>query len=104
VTRRFFQTVLPTLILTSLLIYLGDFLSLRYLIPQREAYGNVTVRQFYAVKLKNKQTEYMFDPPAPKQCVNSLFPHFGDPPCWYLSRHTRRQIDIDSGQPHFWER
>jgi hypothetical protein len=92
------------MLLAGILVYVGDIASLRLRIPNREPYSNVTVRQFYAVKLKNKQTEYMFQPPSTQECVNSLFPHFGDPPCWYLNRHTRQEIDIDSGVPHFWER
>jgi hypothetical protein len=101
--KRLLQTILPIVILVGILLYLGDFLSLRYRIPNREPYGSVTVRELYAVKLKNKQTEYMFEPPAPQECVNSLFPHFGDQPCWYLKRHTRQQVDIDSGSPPFWK-
>jgi hypothetical protein len=104
VKRVIFQTVLPSLILLGILVYLGDYLSLRYAIPKRDTYGSVTVRQLYAVKLKNKQTEYMFNPPAQQECVNSLFPHFGDPPCWYLNRNTRQTINVDSGAPHFWDR
>ena len=102
--RLLLHTILPSLILLCVVVYLGDFLSLRYQIPKREPYGSVVVRELYAVKLKNKQTEYMFQPPAPQECVNSLFPHFGDPPCWYLERHTRQQVNVDSGQPHFWDR
>jgi hypothetical protein len=26
--------------------------------------------------------------------VNSLFPHAGDVPCWYLKRHTQQETDI----------
>jgi hypothetical protein len=104
VIRRFLQTVLPALIVLAIVVYFGDYLSLQLKIPKREPYSNVTVHQFYAVKLKNKQTEYMFQPPGTQECVNSLFPHFGDPPCWYLNRHTRQQIDIDSGAFHFWSR
>jgi hypothetical protein len=104
VKRLFFQTILPGLILTGILVFLGDYLSLRYSIPKRDMYGSVVVRELYAVKLKNKQTEYMFQPPAPQECVNSLFPHFGDEPCWYLSRHTKQQVSVDSGAPHFWDR
>jgi hypothetical protein len=104
VRRLLLHTILPSLILLGVVVYLGDFLSLRYQIPKRELYGSVVVRELYAVKLKNKQTEYMFQPPAPQECVNSLFPHFGDPPCWYLERHTRQQVNVDSGQPHFWDR
>jgi hypothetical protein len=102
--RRILNTVLPGMILLGILVFLADFLSLKYRIPSREPYGSVTVRELYAVKLKNKQTEYMFQPPEQQECVNSLFPHFGDPPCWYLKRHTRQQVNVDSGQPHFWDR
>ena len=102
--RRIFQIILPSVILLGILVYLGDLLSLRFRIPNREPYGSVTVRELYAVKLKNKQTEYMYQPPAPQECVNSLFPHFGDAPCWYLSRHTRQTVNVESGAPHFWER
>jgi hypothetical protein len=41
----------------------------------------------------------MFDPPAPQDCVYSLFPHFGDSPCWYLSRHTRQQVNVGGAPP-----
>ncbi|HLY19367.1 MAG TPA: hypothetical protein VKR61_19205 [Bryobacteraceae bacterium] len=80
-------------ILTAALVYIGDYLSLRYRIPnQREQFGSVMVQRSYAIPQKDRKTEYMFDPPAPQICVNSLFPHFGDPPCWYLRRHARQQI------------
>jgi hypothetical protein len=26
--------------------------------------------------------------------VNSLFPHAGHVPCWYLKRHTQQETDI----------
>ncbi len=97
--KWFLQTILPVIILAAGLVYLGDFLSLRYRIPNREPYGSVTVRELYAVKLKSKDTEYMYQPPEQQECVNSLFPHFGDQPCWYLKRHPRHQININSGSP-----
>jgi hypothetical protein len=43
--------------------------------------------------MKDGKTQYAFDPPGPQECVNSLFPHLGDPPCWYLTRHTKQQIN-----------
>jgi hypothetical protein len=97
--RLILQTILPLVILAGVLIYLGDFLSLQYRIPNREPYGSVMVRQMYAVRLKSKDTEYMPQPPQAQECVNSMFPHFGDQPCWYLRRHPRQQININSGAP-----
>lgn len=102
--KRLVTTVLPILILVAIVAFLGDYLSLRFRIPNREMYGTVEVRELYTVKLKNKQTEYMFQPPEQQECVNSMFPHFGDPPCWYLRRNTRQKINIDSGQPHVFDR
>ena len=85
-----------------LLLYAGDFLSLRYQIPRREPFGSVRVRHFYAVALKNKSTEYMFDDPQDEPCVNAIFPHYGDPPCWYLTRHKQQRIDINAGPTDPW--
>jgi hypothetical protein len=99
VIRRFFVTILPALIVLGILIYRGDYAMLRM---KHDPYGSITVHQYYAVKLKNKQTEFMFQPPAPQECVNSAFPHSGDLPCWYLKNHTRQRIDIDSSAFHFW--
>lgn len=85
--------LIPLLLLA--LVYACDYLSLSLRIPNnRQQYGSVMVRRSYAVPMKDRQTEYMFDPPAPQDCVNSLFPHFGDSPCWYLRKHTRQQVDV----------
>jgi hypothetical protein len=77
------------------LVYAGDYLSLRYRIPRSRAqFGSVTVREMYAIHEKNNKTEYQFTPPQDEVCVQSLFPHFGYSPCWYLQRHTEKRIDI----------
>jgi len=60
----------------------------------RQAYGSVVVRSYYAVAQKNGKTEFLFDPPEPWTCVNSLFPHGGYPPCWYLARHPEQRTDL----------
>jgi hypothetical protein len=96
--------ILPSVILVCILVYLGDVLSLQYSIPKRDTYGTVMVRQMYAITLKSKETEYSVQPAAPQECVNSLFGHFGDPPCWYLKGHTRQRIDVNSAQPQIFGR
>jgi hypothetical protein len=93
--KRILLNVVLSVALAAALVYAGDYLSLRYRFPnQRPQFGSVMVQRSYAVAMKDRKTEYMFDPPAPQACVNSLFPHFGDPPCWYLKRHTRQQITV----------
>jgi hypothetical protein len=81
-----------------ILTYAADDLSLRYKIPaSRQAVGSVQVRKVYAVKRKNGSTEFLFDDPASVDCVNSLAPHLGLSPCWYLERHTEQREDICDG-------
>ena len=86
-----------TLIVVLLLCatYGGDYLSLALRFPgNRDPFGTVQVKRYYAVRLKGNKVEYYSLDPATEQCVYSLFPHFGDNPCWYVSRHTRKQIDM----------
>lgn len=83
------------LVLGAVLLYAADYLSLRYSIPNRQQFGTVMVMRSYAIPQKDKKMEYTFDPPAPQTCVNSMFPHFGSPPCWYLNRHARQQVKVN---------
>jgi hypothetical protein len=80
------------LVLLAFLIDYGVF-RLRVL-TGRQGYGSVVVRRYYAVAQKSGKTEFIFDPPQPWTCVNSLFPHAGYPPCWYLTRHPEQRTDI----------
>ena len=78
-------------------VYLLDYLSVKLKIPaSREPLGSVVVQRSYAVTMKNKKTEFMFDPPQSQECVNSLFPHFGDSPCWYVEGHRKQRITVGS--------
>ena len=81
-------------------VYLADFLSLRFRIPARDAFASVTVHTYYVVKLKNGRTEYDYAGDHDVSCTNSVFPQFGAKPCWYARRHTDEQINIDSGNPN----
>jgi hypothetical protein len=91
--RRAIKRFLVAALALAALVYGGDYLSLRFQVPDhRPQFGSVVVRRYYAVPLKNRSTEYMFDQPAPQTCVYSLFPHFGYVPCWYLERHRSQEI------------
>ena len=82
----------------AVLGYAADDVSVRYKIPaSRQALGSVQVRKVYAVKRKNGSTEFLFDDPTNISCVNSLVPHMGLKPCWYLERHTEQREDICDG-------
>jgi hypothetical protein len=87
----------------AVLGYAADDVSVRYKIPaSRQALGSVQVRKVYAVKRKNGSTEFLFDDPTNISCVNSLVPHMGLKPCWYLERHTEQREDICDGCDPTW--
>ena len=93
--------ILPVIVvIAGVVLYAGDFLSLRLRLPRREMLGSVTVHTYYSVKLKSGKTEYDYAGDHDVNCANSLFPQLGLKPCWYLSRHTDEQITIDSGNPN----
>jgi len=92
--RIFLATTLGALALVAA-AFLVDYGILRIRIAiNRTPYDSVTVTHYYAVLQKNGKTEFLFDPPQPQTCVNSLFPHQGSSPCWYLKRHPEQRTDI----------
>jgi hypothetical protein len=56
----------------------------------RQPFAQIIVTSYDAIPQKSGKTELIFHPPAPQTCVNALFPHAGDVPCWYLKRHTEQ--------------
>ncbi len=88
------NTLLGALILLAA-AYLVDYAVLRFrLASNRSATATVTVRPVYSVPQKNRSTEFLLGDPQDETCVNSLFPHMGDSPCWYLRRHKEQQINM----------
>lgn len=81
------------LILLAASVYAADYASVRIPIPKdRAAFSTVTVRPYYAVGLKSGKSDLYFLDPQKQTCVNSLFPHLGFSPCWYLRKHTHPAI------------
>ena len=76
-------------------LYGGDYLSARYRIPgNRQTLGSVEVQTFYAVRQKDGRIEYLLGASEVQSCLRSLFPHLGYAPCWYLSRHATKRIEV----------
>jgi len=82
-------------VLIAVLGYAADFAVLK---TRNNQFGSVRLRVMYAVKLKNRQTEYLPEEAQNVSCVNSIFPQIGYAPCWYLTRHRIQTIEIDSGR------
>jgi hypothetical protein len=76
-------------------VYVGDYVSLRFQIPGgRPQFGQITVNSLYAIHVKNGKIQYEPGQQETDTCVHSLFPHFGDSPCWYLVRHKDKITNI----------
>jgi hypothetical protein len=77
------------------LAYAVDFAVFRYRVAtNRQPFGQITVTSYDAIPQKSGRTQFIFQPPQPQTCVNSLFPREGYTPCWYLQRHTEQRIDM----------
>lgn len=80
--------------LLGFVLYAGDYARVRYRMAKgRNALGTVQISRYYAIAQKNNRVEYDYGDSMNQDCVNSLFPHLGDSPCWYLNRHKVVQVD-----------
>jgi hypothetical protein len=76
-------------ILALVLVYVGDYVVARL---RGDAISTVQVEQYFAIPLKNGQTQYTSAGSKDAACVEALMPHFGDRPCWYVRRHRQEWI------------
>ena len=75
----------------TILVYAGDGLSLHYRGSPQE---DVRVDSMYAMKNRWNEVEYSVGSTGSQRCVESLFPHNGQTPCWYLRGHAMHYIHI----------
>lgn len=92
--KRVLLKAIGALLILASVLYVGDYLSARFQIPKRELYSTIKIQPYDAVKLKGNKTDFYFLDPQTEVCIHSLFPHFGHRPCWYVSRHTQKRIDM----------
>jgi hypothetical protein len=78
-------------IVLVIILYFGDYIVVRL---RSEPTGTVQVTKLYAVLQKDGKTEYEAGEPETQTCVNSIFPHLGYSPCWYVKRHKTQQINL----------
>jgi hypothetical protein len=88
-------------VLALAILYIGDFVSvhIRMRHPKpNDPFETITALRLLAISEKGNKTEYAIDQVQPQQtgvCVHALFPHAGDPPCWYLKRKFAQPIPMD---------
>ena len=93
--RRLVLRIAFGVVVSVAAVYLLDWAVLRgRMAAGQNVYGSVTVQQYYAVPQKNGKYEFIGGDPVTQECVSSLLPHLGDPPCWYATRHPERRIDM----------
>ncbi|MGO8984650.1 MAG: hypothetical protein ACLPHI_20685 [Terriglobales bacterium] len=86
---------LGTVVGLLLVTYAGDYCSVRFQIPGgREQFGQIQRNVLYVIHMKGGNIQYEPGPLETDTCVHSLFPHLGCNPCWYVSRHTDKLINI----------
>ena len=71
------------------LLYAGDELWARYRGRPTE---QLKIDHVYTELNHFNELEYSAGKESVETCVDALLPHFGDPPCWYLRRHTLQRI------------
>jgi hypothetical protein len=99
-TRTIVRGILVAVFLAVAIVYVGDFawVRVRMMHPKPGSpFETVTALRILAIDEKGNKTEYSVDPLQPQQtaeCVHALFPHNGDPPCWYLKRKFAQTIPM----------
>jgi hypothetical protein len=93
--KQMLYPILATAALLLFLVYLGDYLSVRFTIPKsRVVYGSIQVNDYLAVPLKNGKDEFDFVGSEQTTCTHSLFPQMGYAPCWWLNRHREKREQL----------
>ena len=74
------------------------YLRVRMLRPtQSNPFESMSRARVLAIPQKNGKLDYQIDQTQPVEtltCVHSLFPHYGDAPCWYLKPRLNQPIPI----------
>jgi hypothetical protein len=95
VKRGLFR-IIGGIVVIALILYGLDYVVLR--LRGSSGLGSVVVTPYYVIHEKSgpmsDKTEYSFGDPAAQTCVNSLLPHLGYQPCWYLQRNPQQKIEI----------
>ena len=89
------KRIAMVLFVSVAIFYIGEAISVKYRIPSsREPLGTVQINKFYAVPQKDGKTSFEPGEPETETCVNSIFPHLGYSPCWYVRRHRNQQVSL----------
>lgn len=81
------------IVIAVLLVYAADAVWVRLrMANHQDPTSAIQVRITYAIPQKNGRIAYSKGDTESQSCVRSLFPHLGLDPCWYVERHTTKEI------------
>jgi len=83
--------IATVLVVLVIVLYFSDYVVLKL---RSEPTGTCQITKLYAILQKDGKTSYEPGEPETQTCVNSIFPHLGHSPCWYVKRHKTQQINL----------
>jgi len=83
--------IATAVVVLVIVLYFGDYTVVRL---RGEPSETVQINKFYAVPQKDGKTSFEPGEPETQTCVNSIFPHLGYSPCWYVKRHKNQQVNL----------
>jgi hypothetical protein len=90
-----FTRITASIAIAAALVYAADAAWVRLRrANHHDPTSAVQVRVMLAVPQKSGRVEFIPGGTETKSCVHALFPHLGLDPCWYVERHTRKQVDF----------
>ncbi|HEV2274751.1 MAG TPA: hypothetical protein VGR96_11330 [Acidobacteriaceae bacterium] len=89
---KHFVRVLKFLIVFSLLLYAADWSQFEIRMQRNSGLGSIEVEKFLATRLKGEKEEFDYLGTGPQVCARSIFPHDGNPPCWWVERHKTEWV------------
>jgi hypothetical protein len=94
--KRVSLGVLAALLLAFIVDY--AYLRVRMIHPKpADPFEKMVRNRLLAIPQKSGKLDYEPDQVQPTDtltCVHSLFPHYGDPPCWYLKPRINDPIPV----------
>ncbi len=94
--RKLLKRIAIALLALVGLVYGADYASAAWKIRGgQQVFADIVVDQVYTATNKWKQVEWSRGASVTERCVYSLFPHFGNRPCWYVERHTMNVNNTD---------
>ncbi|HEX5424833.1 MAG TPA: hypothetical protein VFW94_14895 [Candidatus Acidoferrales bacterium] len=98
--KRIFQIALRGLfgvIVLIAVLWIADWISFQHRLSKHKAgdpLQTMRIQPTYAIPHKDGRVEYVFGEPQNVMCARSIFPHGGDPPCWYLRKTASKPIPM----------